>query len=254
MTLHPFAAALIEGIARAIEEQDDLLRSTALVVAEKVRSGGVLHVFGSGHSHLITEELFTRAAGVTFISPVFDPALMVTGGYERSTRTERLHGYAEAVLAGADLREHDIVLIVSNSGRNAVPVEAALFSRKRGCFVIGLTSVQHSASVESRHRSGKKLADVVDVVLDSHAPAGDAVLEVGQSGDRYGPTSTILGAAVAHTLLCLVVEELVRLGEEPPVLRSANLDDSDNVNALRKARYVGRIPGLGGPAHPTTAE
>lgn len=253
MTVHAFATAVLERIARAVEDQDAVLRSTAVTVADRVRAGGVLHVFGSGHSHLISEELFARAGGATFVSPVFDPALMVTGGYGRSTRTERLHGYADAVLAGVDLRAQDAVLVVSNSGRNAVPVEAALIARHHGCFVIGLSSLEHTHSVDSRHESGRKLADVVDVVLDSHAPAGDAVLQLGGDGDRYGPTSTILGATLVHTLVCMVIERLDRLGEEPPVLRSSNLDGSAEVNRSRKARYTGRIHLLGGRPDETTA-
>jgi uncharacterized phosphosugar-binding protein len=223
-------------------------------VARRVRDGGVLHVFGTGHSHLLTEELFSRAGGATFVSPVFDPALMVTAGSGRSSRTERLHGYAETVLAGVDLRPGDAVLVVSNSGRNAVPVEAALYARERGCFVIGLVSAEHAASVTSRHRSGAVLGDVVDVVLDSHAPAGDAALQLPGHDDRYGPTSTILCATLAHTLTCLVVEELASTGEEPPVLRSANSDGTDEVNRRRKARYAGRIPALGAAPHDRTGE
>ena len=107
--------------------------------------------------------------------------------------------------------------------------------------------------MESRHDSGRKLADVVDVVLDTHAPVGDAVLQLGGGGDRYGPTSTILGATLAHTLVCMVIERLDALGEEPPVLRSSNLDGSAEVNRLRKVRYTGRIPLLGGLPDDATA-
>ena len=136
------------------------------------------------------------------------------------------------------------MILASNSGRNAVPIEAARYAADRGLYTIAITSVSHSRAVPSRHGSGRRLMDVVDTVLDTHAPAGDGQLALA-SGEAYGPTSTILGAVLGHMLLCLAIEELDRRGEEPPLLRSSNLDGSEDANARRKAMYRERIPALG---------
>lgn len=241
---HPFIAAVTRSIERAAAAQQAALAQSAREVAARVRAGGILHTFGTGHSVLIAEELYGRAGGPTFVNAIFDETLALPGEMAKSTRAERLPGYAAVVLEGAGLREGDAMLIASNSGRNAVPVEAAEYARDRGVYTVGLTSRQHSSAVSSRSPSGRKLMDIVDVVLDNDAVAGDARLELPGTAERYGPTSTVVGAALAQTLICQVIEELAAAGEEPPLLRSANLDGSDAENRRRIARYADRIPGF----------
>ena len=242
-SLHPYAAGIVELIEEATATQMTSLENAAEKIVDSVLAGGILHVLGTGHSHILAEELFARAAGPTFVSPILDETLMLHAAPGLSTRAERLHGYAEVVLAGHDLRAQDVMILVSNSGRNAVPIEAALYAKDRGLYTIAITSVRHSGAVSSRHSDGRKLMDVADMVLDTHAPLGDGQLALA-SGDTYGPTSTILGAVLGHTLLSLTIEELDRRGEEPPLLRSSNLDGSEDANARRKAMYSERIAAL----------
>ncbi|QBI19686.1 sugar isomerase domain-containing protein [Egibacter rhizosphaerae] len=241
---HPYVAGVVDRLLAAAAEQDTTLRSCAEQLADRVRDGGVLHVFGTGHSHIVAEELFARAGGPAFVNPILDETLMLHAGGGLSTRAERLPGYARVVLDGHDLRPGDALLVVSNSGRNAVPVEAALRGRELGLLTLALTSFGHSSSVTSRHGSGQRLMDVVDVALDNRADPGDGQLELPGSGARYGPTSTVVGTALAQTLVCMVVETLDGQGHTPPLIRSANLDDSDEQNRARKAPYLDRIPAL----------
>lgn len=238
--LHPYAAGIIRLIEEAATTQMPSLERAAQKIVGSVLDGGIVHVLGTGHSHILAEELFARASGPTFVNPILDETLMLHAAPGLSTRAERLHGYAEVVLAGHDLRAQDVMILVSNSGRNAVPIEAALYAKDRGVYTIAITSVRHSSNVPSRHSSGSKLMDVADIVLDTHAPLGDGQLTLA-SGESYGPTSTILGAVLGHTLLGLAIEELDRRGEDPRLLRSSNLDGSEDANVRRKAMYSDRI-------------
>lgn len=241
---HPYVAGVIDKIADATSGQRAALEEWGDRLAGRVRDGGILHVFGTGHSHILAEELFARAGGPTFVNPILDETLMLHGGVGKSSRAERLSGYARVVLDDHDLRPEDALLVVSNSGRNAAPVEAALRGRELGLATLAITSFAHSRSFASRHSSGRRLLDVVDVAFDNAGEVGDAQLTLADGGERYGPTSTVVGAVLAHTLLCTVIERLAAMGQAPPLLRSANLDGSEEHNRARKANYLHRIPAL----------
>lgn len=240
---HPYVAGVMDKIADATGRQREALGEWADRLAARVGEGGILHVFGTGHSHILAEELFARAGGPAFVNPILDETLMLHAGVGRSSRAERLPGYARVVLDGQDLRPQDALLVVSNSGRNPVPVEAALRGRELGLATLAITSFAHSRAFPSRHASGQRLLDVVDVAFDNAGEVGDAQLTL-EDGERYGPTSTVVGAVLAHTLLCGVTERLAATGQAPPLLRSANLDGSEEHNRASKAGYLDRIPAL----------
>jgi uncharacterized phosphosugar-binding protein len=157
---------------------------------------------------------------------------------------ERLPGYAAVVLGKHNLEAGDVLLIASNSGRNAVPIEAALEARQLGLKVIALTSLAHSQSVPSRHPSGKKLAELADVVLDNCGRPGDAALEVADLPGRLCPTSTTIGVTLLHWLVYEVVQRLLERGITPEVTISANLPGGDAHNAAGFARYRARARSL----------
>jgi uncharacterized phosphosugar-binding protein len=237
---HPYVRGMIGLIEQGAATQRSAVESVAEAIVEAVQAGGVVHVFGTGHSHIVAEELAARAAGPLFVHPILDESLMLHTNPGLSTRTERLTGYAEVVLDGYELRREDVFIVASNSGRNPVPIEAVTYAKERGLTTVAVTSVAHSQHVASRHASGKKLMDVADIVIDTGAPVGDGQLHLA-SGEEYGPTSTALAIILCHTVICLVVEELERRGEDPPLLRSANLDGSDEINEARRSRYPARM-------------
>lgn len=240
--MHSYASGVIQKITRAIETQEGKLEQIAKRLAASVEHGGVLHVFGSGHSHMIAEEIFYRAGGPVFVSPILDPGLMLHGGVKKSTRLERLPGYAKAILEDVDFCEHDIFLVISNSGRNIVPVEAAYYVKEKGLFTVSISSFAHSESVHSRHPSGKKLFEITDVALDNCGEVGDAQLEIEGLDERYGATSSVVGIVLVQTLISMTIEMLVRKGVTPPLIRSANLDGSDEQNKKHMQKYLSRIP------------
>ena len=198
------------------------LREAAGLIADALADGRQFWAFGTGHSHVIAEELYGRAGGLADVKAVLEPALMLHEGLLKSSLLERLGGLASVLLQTNDIRPGDVVLIASNSGRNAVPVEFAEGARKAGAKVIALTSLAHSTAVSSRAPGGQRLFEVADVVIDNCGVPGDALIEVAGSPERTGSTSTLVGALLVQALTVEVVTLLTERGLTPNVLRSLN--------------------------------
>lgn len=203
---------------RAASTQVEAIRRAAELVVD----ARVFWVFGTGHSHLIAEELYGRAGGLADVRAVLEPGLMLHEGLLKSSLLERLPGLADVLLQTNDIGAGDVVLIASNSGRNAVPVEFALGARAKGAKVIALTSLAHSTAVSSRAPGGQRLFEVADVVIDNCGEPGDALIEVEGSPERTGATSTLVGALLTQALTVEIVTQLTTRGKTPNVLRSLN--------------------------------
>ena len=245
--------AYIEEARRALDrvsrEQGGAIRGAAAIVARSLEAGGVLHAFGAGHSHLLAEEAFYRAGGLTAINPILDGRLIFLEGALESTRAEREVGYATRLLDDEDVRPGDAAIVASNSGRNVVPVEMALEFKRRGVGVVAITSLAHSRVVDARHASGRKLFEIADVVIDTGTPVGDASITLPDTTLRMGPLSTILGAAIVNSIIIETAQQLVRAGRQPPVLPSANLDTTTEEDLARAlAPYADRIRYIDVPA------
>ncbi len=224
--------------------QAGVIGRTADVIADSLAAGGVLHIFGTGHGHLLAEELFYRAGGLAPVNAILAPGLMLHDSAQASTLLERTPGYATLVLEQYDLRAGEVLIIASNSGRNVAPVEAALAARQRGLTVVALTSLQHSQAVTSRHDSGLRLFEVADIVIDNCGIEGDAAIEIQGMPGRVGATSTIAGAAILQALAGEIITRLLERGRRPPVLRSANVDGGDELNNEVLASYRRRLRSL----------
>ena len=224
--------------------QAEAVSAAADLVAERLAAGRPFHLLGTGHAHMLAEELFYRAGGLFNINPILDPGLMLHSSALASSQFERLPGYARIVLDQHPLAAGDAILIASNSGVNAVPVEAALVSKERGLKVIALTSLNHSRSVDPRHPSGKKLFELADIVLDNCGCLGDAALEVAGLPGKIEATSTVIGAVILHSLTYEIVQRLIQVGQTPPVVISANVPGGDQYNETGFNQLRGRIRSL----------
>ena len=230
------AAAYLTRAARTIhavvETQEPAIRAAGEAVARALVDGHRLWTFGTGHSHLLAEELYHRAGGLDGVRAVLEPSLMLHEGPGKSSALERLPGLAAALLSQHDVEAGDVVLVASNSGRNSVPVEFAEECSGRGAVIVAVTSLAHSRSVGSRAPSGRRLFEVADIVVDNCGVPGDAVLGVPGVHERVGPTSTMTGALIVQAIVCEAVSRMVELGHAPRVLRSANSDPlaSDGVS------------------------
>jgi uncharacterized phosphosugar-binding protein len=223
-----------EGIEKIKDTQMESIVKAAEEIAARLEKGGILYVFGTGHSHVLAEEVYARAGGLIQAKAIVPHELTVDLDMQKSTLMERTDGLAEVVFATNKIRSCDALVIVSNSGRNAVPVQMAQGAKSRGIFTIALTNLAHSKSVGSRDKSGKKLYELCDIVLDSCGPVGDALVPLPGKDYMVGPSSTIFGALIIEMMVCAIIEKIVVDGKELYVLKSSNLDGSDehNINAM----------------------
>jgi uncharacterized phosphosugar-binding protein len=204
-------------------QQSEVIQRAGTMVAQAMAGDGVVHTFGSGHSHMIAEEAFFRAGGLAPVNPILDEKLIFLDGAVESTRAERTPGYAEKLLAGEDIQPVDVSIVISNSGRNAVPIEFALGMKARGVKVIAITNPRQAATSPSRHASGKYLYEVADLVIDNCIPVGDAVLEIPGLRPRMGPASTVAGAAIVNAVMIEAAVCLQLMGARVPVISSSNV-------------------------------
>lgn len=217
-------------------KNETTLPQVAGVIAESLAKSDVLHVFGSGHSSLLAQEVFYRAGGLAPVNAMLDVNLTVFGT-SRPTWVERLEGYADSIFASYDVRPGEILLIISNSGINPVPIDMAIGAKERGMIPVAIGSAHVYADAESRHSSGQSLFDVSDFVLDTCVPYGDAVAEIGDV--RTGAVSTLLGSALLNMLTIEIVQ---MMDSNAPVFVSQNIPGGDEANAALIEQYRGRIP------------
>jgi uncharacterized phosphosugar-binding protein len=221
--------------------QSEAIRQAADLIAGRVASGGIVFSFGTGHSHELAEEIAYRAGGVVPVNPILEPSLTGSTEVSKSEFLERLEGFAPHILDYHRVGKGDVLIIISNSGRNAAPVEMAIEARSREIPVVAVTSLGYSQEVSSRHSSGKKLYQVADIVLDNCTPFGDAVVNLPDVPQPVGPLSTVAGAALLHALMVSVAERLAQKMSPVPVFWSGNLDGVTEKNWQMMDPYRARV-------------
>jgi len=234
-------ATLLDGL----RAEGPNIEAAGALCATCIGDGGVVHVFGSGHSHMMAEEVFHRAGGLFAFNAMLDVNL-TSFGTLKAGMVERTEGYAPVILGSFDVRPGEVVIVVSNSGINPVPIELAIEARKMGAKTIGITSAANYATATSRHSSGQKLTDVVDLVVDSMVPAGDAILAFPGLDAKVAASSTALGAALMNAIVAETVAALLAAGKPVPAIISMNLPGGDERNRALTERYRGRLQLLKG--------
>jgi uncharacterized phosphosugar-binding protein len=216
------------------------LEPAIAAVVAAVQADRLVYVFGTGHSHLLALDLHYRAGGPAYVVPVLDERLMLHQGAMASTDRERMSGAAAEALSRYPLVAGDVVIIISNSGVNAAPVEAADLAKSLGASVIALTSRAYS---EAAARGRPTLASRADIVIDNALPPGDALVALPASGLKAGPGSTAVGAAILQALFAEAAARLAVAGV-PLIFLSANMPGAAENNRELVARYGPRNPHL----------
>lgn len=224
-----------ELLATAWATNAPVIEQLTPIVGQSVANGGVIHTFGSGHSELISREIIGRAGGLVCVSGIQDP----TNGF-----IENLVGYGSKLVERYD-RQHgllagEVLIVISNSGKNASPIEVALYGKQKGMTVVTLSCLAMSRTVASQHPSGKRLFECADYVLDNGGVTGDAIVEV-QDGAMAGPTSTLIGCSVLNWLMLSTMEWLREHGHALPLLRSQNIPGAIEYNRTLGKKYQGRL-------------
>ncbi len=228
-----------EKVEQIRTEEIENINQAVKLVTECCKCNGRFYVFGSGHSHMIAEELYIRAGGLALVKAILPAELMLHEMPNKSTYLERLDGYSEAILKLYKVEAKDVIMVISNSGRNPVPVEMCLEAKKIGAKVIAITSLKHSKETSSRHKSGKKMYEIADVTIDNCGEKGDAGFYIENFGTPTGATSSVTGIVIAQAIITGVIDELVKAGFEPPVFRSSNVDGADEYNEMLFDKYYG---------------
>jgi uncharacterized phosphosugar-binding protein len=239
-----YLAAVTESVDRVCGggQRTEIGRAADLITAA-VLTDGVLHAFGTGHSEALAMELAGRAGGLVPTNRLALRDLVLYGGEPPgvlSATLERDPAVAHRLYALAPVRAQDVFVVASNSGVNGAVVEFGRLVKDRGHRLVAITSYAHSAKVDSRHPSGRKLAELADVALDNGAPYGDAALPL-PGGGAVGAVSSITAAILAQQVVVEVVRRLVDAGHPPPVYLSANMPGGDAHNQALEERYAGRI-------------
>ncbi|CAK7287780.1 SIS domain-containing protein [Streptomyces misionensis] len=238
-----FFDAAINLLQRLREEEAGSIGAAAALLADTVADGGRLFAFGAGHSSLAAQDVVYRAGGLALMNLLAVPGVV---GVDVTPATlgsalERVDGLASAVLDTSPLRAGDALVIISLSGRNALPVEMAQRARALGVKVIGVTSVAYAAETTSRHSSGTFLKDHCDLVLDSKIAVGDAELTLDTIPAPFAPASTVVTTALMQAVMATTAALLADRGIEPPLLRSGNVDGGHDWNNRVMERYGDRI-------------
>jgi uncharacterized phosphosugar-binding protein len=204
---------------------------------------GWLYAFGTGHSHALAEEVFYRAGNLARATPILDSRLMLHENAIEATYHEREEGYGIRLLQSYPVKSGDVLIVASNSGRNAVPIDLAHEGRNIGMRVIAITNLAHSRAWPARHSGGTNLAEVAELTIDNCGVEGDACLEVAGLPGKIGPTSTSTGALIVNAIIVQGIEYALRVGKPPEIYISSNTaGDEHNDVLLRK--YKSRVKHL----------
>lgn len=235
-----FYANALETMGRLREREWPQITQVAAWLGEALARDGWLYVFGTGHSHLLAEEVFYRAGGLAHAVPMLDARVMLHENAIEATYTERESGFAEQLIQRYPVAAGDVLIVVSNSGRNAVPIEMATVGRDRGLRVAAILNRKQSDGWPSRHASGKKLAEVAEVVIDNGGPDGDVWLKLPGLAGGIGSTSTMVGALIIQLIVAQGIELALAKGVVPEIYISSNTGGDDHNNRLLH-KYRDRI-------------
>ena len=226
-----------------IEKQQPAIQQAADWFAETILAGRMVHLFGSGHSRILVEEMWPRYGSFPGFNPIVELSLsfhnLVVGanGQRQAMFLENVSGLAARILRNFELSPKDSALVVSSSGGNVVPVEMAEGFRQHGVKVVTIISRRHAEATRSQHPSGRKLLDLADLVLDTGAPAGDAMVKIDGLETPVAPGSTVGGCLLVNAIKAEVAARLTRAGQPPEVLTSGAVVGEEKAAALFEAAY-----------------
>jgi uncharacterized phosphosugar-binding protein len=243
MTPSEIYLAKARDLIDTVAAQRTALQNAAEWFAQTILAGRMVHLFGSGHSRIMVEEMWPRYGSFPGFNPIVELSLsfhnLVVGanGQRQAMFLENVSGLAERVLRNFDLSPQDSALVISSSGCNVVPIEMAEQFQLRGVRVVALVSKKHADASKSRRADGKKLTDFADLVLDTGAPVGDAMVRIEGLDTPVAPGSTVGGALVVNAIKAEVAARLVAAGQPPKVLSAGAVVGAERATMLFEAAY-----------------
>jgi uncharacterized phosphosugar-binding protein len=232
-----------QKILTRVGEQETNIKTAALWFAGTILKGRMVHVFGSGHSRIMVEEMWPRYGSFPGFNPIvelsltFHNGVVGANGQRQAMFLENVPGFADRILRNFDLTSTDTALIISSSGTNIVPVEMAEAFQRHHIKVVAIVTEQHSASSASKRADGKKLSDFADLVLDTGAPAGDAMVQVPGLDTPVSPGSTVGGVLLVNCIKAELARILTEAGQPPKVLTASCLVGTERATSLFESAY-----------------
>ncbi|MGR5143263.1 sugar isomerase domain-containing protein [Photobacterium sp. DNB23_23_1] len=238
---------MFEYVDKVVDRIETLVNTNSSTIAEATEAFAnaiiedkMIHILGTGHSHMVGLEGFIRAGGIGNINAILDSTLTTSDGALRSSRLEKLPGLAHILWQEQNVVSGDIIVVISNSGRNTVPIEFAQIAKSAGHQVIAITSVEQSSAYPSLDQSGLKLMDIADIVLDNCVPCGDGLCLVNHH--VTGAFSSISGIILMNTIITEAQKKAVSIGHTPLVFTSQNIDGYNNDDVYNHFR--GRLKAM----------
>jgi uncharacterized phosphosugar-binding protein len=238
-----FYAAAIKAMSEVKRTQMDAILAASQLCAEKISTGGLVFLFGSGHSRMMVDEMTPRQGCFVGFVPLVEAAvtnysaIIGANGLRTTLHLEKYQGYAEEILRSFHFGPHDAFIIVSTSGIRPLVIEMAIGARSRNLPVIAVVSRRHCESVQSGHSSGRKLIDVADIVIDNETPVGDCAVELPGLQSRTGPLSTVTGALIINMIRCESARMLLERGHTPAMFPSHQFVQSDEAEDQAERFY-----------------
>lgn len=237
-----YIAHIHKLLDQILDTQEAVIDICAESISRVIQEQHAVFVFGASHAGILAQEMFYRTGGLAVLNPILPSEVMLnTRPVTQTSAMERIEGYGEVILNHTPIQAGDILIIHSVSGRNTIAIEMALAAKQKGIQVIAITNLTYSKQVTSRHRSGKRLYECADYVIDNCGDFEDSCMLLEGMDQKIAPTSTVCGAAIVNMLLIEVVEYLLKQGIEPPIFHSANVDGGDAFNQALLEKYKDQI-------------
>lgn len=232
-----------QGLIHTVAKQENKIQAAAALFAQSILAGRMVHVFGSGHSRIMVEEMWPRYGSFPGFNPIVELSLtfhnLVVGanGQRQAMFLENVSGLADKILRNFDVSPTDTALVISSSGCNVVPIEMAEIFQQKGIKTVGIISKQHSEASPSKRQDGLKLLDFCHIVLDSGAPVGDAMIDIEGLDTPVSPGSTVGSCLIINSIKAELAHLLTQAGHPPKVLTAGAVVGTDRATALFEAAY-----------------
>lgn len=232
-----------QGLLETVAQQETNIQRVAAIFTKSILAGRMVHVFGSGHSRIMVEEMWPRYGSFPGFNPIVELSLtfhnLVVGanGQRQAMFLENISGLATQILRNFDLSDVDAALIISSSGCNVVPIEMAELFQQKGIKTVGIISQQHSEASTSKRQDGHKLQDFCDIVLDSGAPVGDAMVQIENLDTPVAPGSTVGSCMLINCIKAELANLLTQAGHPPKVLTAGAVIGAERATELFQAAY-----------------
>lgn len=232
-----------QGLIEVVAGQEANILKVANIFSNTILAGRMVHLFGSGHSRIMVEEMWPRYGSFPGFNPIVELSLtfhnLVVGanGQRQAMFLENVPGLAEQIIRNFDLSNEDAALIISSSGCNVVPIEMAELFQKKGIKTVGIISKNHSAASTSKRADGLKLQDFCNIVLDSGAPVGDSMVKIENLETPVAPGSTVGSCMVINCIKAELANLLTKAGHPPNVLTAAAVIGAEKATEIFQAAY-----------------